>query len=60
MWNQKKKKKTKLIDTENRSVVSSGRVWEGWKMDEGGQKVQTSSYKINRCWGCEVQHGDYS
>ena len=29
------------------------------KMGEGGQKVQTSSYKINKSWGCNVQHGDY-
>ena len=29
-------------------------------MCEGIQKVETSSYKINRFWGCNVQHGDYS
>ena len=29
-------------------------------MGEGGQKVQTSSYEINKFWGCNVQHGDYS
>ena len=28
------------------------------KMGEGGQKVQISSYKINKSWGCDVQHGD--
>ena len=22
------------------------------------QKVQTSSYKVNQSWGCNVQHGD--
>ena len=27
-------------------------------MSEGGQKVQTYSYKINNSWGCNVQHGD--
>ena len=32
----------------------------GCKMGEGGQKVQTSSCKINKSWGCNVQHGDYS
>ena len=26
-------------------------------MGEGGQKVETSSYKINKSWGC---NGDYS
>ena len=29
-------------------------------MSEGGQKVQTSSYKVNKYWGCNVQHADYS
>lgn len=23
---------------------------------KGGQKVQTSSYKIHKSWGCNVQH----
>ena len=27
-------------------------------MGEGGQTVQTSSYKIDMYWGCSVQHGD--
>ena len=27
----------------------------GWGLDEGSQKVQTSSYKINKYWGCNVQ-----
>lgn len=29
-------------------------------MGEGGQKVQTSNYKINQLWGCNGQHGNYS
>lgn len=29
-------------------------------MGEGGQKVQTSAYKITKFWGFNVQHGDYS
>ena len=32
----------------------------GMQMGEGDQKVQISSYKINKPWGCNVQHGDYS
>ena len=28
-------------------------------MREGEQKVQTSSYKINKFWGCNGPHGDY-
>ena len=42
------------------TVVARGRGWEVGKVDEGGQKVQTSSYKINKSRGCNVQHGDYS
>ena len=30
------------------------------ELDEGGQKVQTSSYEINKFWGCHVHHDDYS
>ena len=29
-------------------------------MCEGGQKAQTFSYKMNKFWGCNAQHGDYS
>ena len=29
-------------------------------MDEGVQKRQTSTYKIKKSWGRNVQHGDYS
>ena len=32
----------------------------GGKMDEGGQKAQTSNYKINKYEGCNVQHGKYN
>lgn len=28
------------------------------KMDEGGQKVQVSSYKVGMSWGCDVQPDD--
>lgn len=27
--------------------------------DEGDQSIQNSSNKINKSWGCSVQHGDY-
>ena len=30
------------------------------KMDEWSQKVQTSSYKINKSWRCHVSQGDYN
>ena len=35
----------------------NGKVGE---MDEVSQKVQTFSYKINKPWECNVQHGDCS
>ena len=30
------------------------------EMGEGGQKVQTSTYKINKFWEYNIQLGDYS
>ena len=30
------------------------------EMGEKGQKVEISSYKMSKSWGCNVQHGDYS
>ena len=30
------------------------------EMGKGGQNMQTSSYKVNKSWGCHVQQGDYS
>ena len=44
----KNKQKTKLINTGNRLVVARVRMWGRGKMGEEGQKVQTSSYKINK------------
>ena len=42
-------------------AVSRGEKGHGvGKMGEGGQEVQTSSYKINKSWGCNVQYNDYS
>lgn len=28
-------------------------------MSKGDQKVPTSSFKLNKSWGCDVQHGDH-
>ena len=36
-------------------VTSGGGLGEG-ELDEGVQKVQTSSYKINKYQGCNIQH----
>ena len=43
---------------ENRLVVARGGAWGmDFEMGKRSQKVQTSSYKINESWGCNVQHG---
>ena len=47
----------KFIETEVIPVVArSGR----YGLGEGGQKIQTSSFKINKFQGCNVQLDDYS
>ena len=50
---------------ENRLVVSRRREWEmgdGGRegVSEGDQRVQTSSSKMNKSWGCNGQGGDHS
>ena len=53
-----KKRKTTLTETESRLVVArGGRIW---KMGEGGQRVQNSSYTMSKSWGSNIQHGDDS
>ena len=48
-----------LIDTETELVVAKVRWWGVGKIDKGCQKLQTSSYKINKSWGDSVQHGNH-
>ena len=43
------------MDTENRLVVARGRGWRVGKMDEAGEKVQTSNCKINKFW--DIRYG---
>ena len=50
-------KNHKLTDKEIRLISFSG--GEG-KSEKDGPKVQTSSYKINKHWGCNVQRDDYN
>lgn len=47
---QRGKKKDELIDTGNKSVVARGEGWGVGGMDEVGQRVQTTSYQINKPW----------
>ena len=49
--------KNKLIEKEIEYVVARGKGWKlvggrGRELNEGGQKVQTSSNKINKCFPC--------
>ena len=44
-----------LTDTQNRLVIARD-WWTLGKMSEGNQKAQTSSYKVGKSWGCNVQH----
>ena len=70
MWNlknktneqqQQKKNKIRLIDTEDKLVVAREEgSWVVGKMGEGDQEVQSSSYKIHKSWGSNVQHMRYS
>ena len=46
----KNKRTNKLIEKEIRFVVIRGGGCEVGELDEGGQKVQTSRYKVNKCW----------
>ena len=33
---------------------------QGGKWGDVGQRIQTSSYKMNKFWASNAQHGDYS
>ena len=37
-----------LIEKEIRLMVTRSKIWGEAELDEGGQKVQTSSYKLNK------------
>ena len=52
----KQNKITKLLYSENRPLFD----WRGCNLGEESQNVKTPSYKINKSWGCNVEHGDYS
>ena len=63
MWNLKNKANRNKMKTDSqiqRTRLVVARVGGVGEMGEGDQKAQTSSYKINKFWGCNVQHGDYS
>ena len=55
MWNLKEtnKQKMKITDTENRLIPRGRGLGEG-EMCESGQKLQTSSHKVNKSWGYNI------
>ena len=59
-----KKTNSWLIDTENTLVVARGEEWGGdrgvGKMYEACQKVRTYGFRINKFWGYNLHHEDYS
>lgn len=47
------------MKTENTLVVDRAGGGEVGEMGKDCQKVPTSSYKISKFWGCNVQHKDH-
>ena len=52
-----KKQSTVKQPKQNRLMVSREKGWVD-VMGERGQKVQTSNYKINKSWECNLQNSD--
>lgn len=40
--------------------INISRGWEVRELGDGGQEIQTSSYKIHELWGSKVQHGNWA
>ena len=57
MWNLRK---SELMETKNRLVVARDKGYGGEEMSECGQKVHISSFKTDKFWKENGQHGDYS
>lgn len=55
-----KSKKKKFIETDQTGGCQRQGIGCWGKLDEGGQKVLTSSNEMTKSWGCHVQHGDQS
>lgn len=52
-------KKQKLRKRDQTYGLQRQRVGRG-DIEGRWAKVQTSSFKLNKHWGCDVQHDDYS
>ena len=63
MWTIKTKQKQKPNQTKNPRAHGYREQIGGWlrvEVGEGGLKVQIANYKMNKSWGCNVQHGNNS
>ena len=58
--NYTSKQTNKLVEKEISFVIVRGGGGGEGGMDEGGQEIQTSSYKVNKYKGSSVQHGKYN
>ena len=57
--NVRTRKTHRHIDTENKLGVAAGGEWEVGKVGEQTQGVQTSSCKMDKTQGSNVQHSNY-
>ena len=60
LYEKFKKKKRKSHRYREQTGGCQRQGWVLGKMGEGNQKLQTSSYTVNKSCGCNVQHGNYS
>lgn len=51
---ERKNKKPQNTELTGREVYG----YQRWEVGEGNQKVQTSSYKTEKSWACNVRHGN--
>lgn len=61
MWNLKNKNQTRRYRVQIggcREAGDSG--WGQWVKWVKVVKIHTSGYEVNKLWGCDIYHGDYS
>ena len=52
--------KIKYLETNKNENTTLTRGWRWEKWGHVSPSVQTSSCKMNKFWGSDIQHGDYS
>lgn len=56
---KQKQQKNKLIEKDVKWGYGRQRI-RGEKLEEGGQKVQASTYKVHKYWRCNAHHADHN